>query len=109
MEYLKAWLWTQEQLKKKGKPIADEVLIKYVEKLLANTKAFLDTGLVTREKDGNFKLAKLADMQVENRMLKDEVELARELLSNSKASVFSMVLHEYEQKKKDFIERNSKC
>lgn len=74
MEYLKAWIWTQQKLKEKGEPAADETLVKYVEGLLNSMQSLLDTKLVRRTKTGNFELAELADLQVENRILRDCVE-----------------------------------
>lgn len=74
MEYLKAWIWKQQKLREKGEEI-DETLLKYVEKMYNQMKALIETKLVRRTKTGNFEVAELADLQVENRSLKDKITI----------------------------------
>ena len=105
MEYLKAWIFLQYKLKDNGEEV-DEILLKYVEQIFDNLSELVNTKFVERTSDGNFKVAELASLQVENRELKKELMIAQELLVNSQAFVSSMRLDHYENIKTRFIKRN---
>lgn len=112
MEYLKAWLFKEKALAKNGKKTHTEdekTFLKYLENMLNQIESLMATKMIRKTKTGNFELAEIADLQTENRVLKGEVQLARELLSNSRAFVSTMRLDHYEKGKKDFIQRNIKC
>jgi len=72
MEYLKAWIFLQHKLRDNGEEI-DEILLKYVEQIYDNLTNLVNTKLVERTQTGNFKVAELTDLQVENRILKNIV------------------------------------
>ena len=107
-EYLKAFIFANKTRNKKQMGFFnDEKAINEIEKLVESMEKLASTGFVERAENGNFVLAELANAQVEVRELKKEIALARQLLTNSKAFVSTMVLHEWETQKQKFIERNA--
>lgn len=83
MEFIKAWVWKEEKRRDNGEVI-DDTLLKYVKKLYESQRDLVLSGFVIREKNGNYRLAEIANLQVENRFLKEEVERLKGALNDSK-------------------------
>ena len=108
MEYLKAWLWTQQKIVEKGGTLLDPVLFREVSALVENIESIVNTGFVEKSQDGkNYVMAEISAVKMETKILKNEILIARELLKNSRPCVSTMLLHEWAPSVQSFFERTS--